>query len=1026
MATDLKVRISADSSPFTKAIGEVNGALDKALSKSNQATAGFKKFGDQLSSIGNTLSVGVTLPVIALGAAVVNSAANMDSLKRGLIAVSGSAAEAERQFVGLKEVAKLPGLGLKEAVQGSINLQALGNSAEQSQRILKVFGNALATVGRGREDLAESIRQLGQLGARGHVTADNLKPLIERIPQLATIIKEKFGAEALGDPAKVFKQLGVDSKQFIEVILTELGKLPMVTGGAKNAIENFKDTVDQTAARIGEKLLPAVEALLPKLENFIKAIADTADEFTKLSPEVQLAGLAFTAAAVAAGPLLVVAGSLVSAYTTVTAAFSGAGIAATALAPALGALVLAFQYGKDVQAIIEAFKEFKFQATALVGAGKEAKENLGFLFEQIKKGIPFSKEIGELFSAFKKAVEDVARASTLPGTQFLLKTLELLTTTMELATGRSRSMEESIKGNIGGQLELGAAQHKAVLESNSLGESAKRLREQYTAGEGAQKSFTAATEEATNAEHKHREAKVLSVENEVKSLVLKERLAQLRKEEKDQIHDTVAALAKYKDAVGAANAALTKMRITETVPTLGGAKAPTSVRNLPRPTGLLGGLPGLPTRSNDDILNEAKNRAAGKRNVGIVRENTKDALDVWKQAQAKMRQAVSTITTDFSRGIADIITNGGKIGELFEKLGKQIANTLIRTVIEGGINQVTKSLGGLLVSLGGVGAKVGGLFGGVAKAGSSAAIPGVLGGAANAAIPGITAAAPAASSSLGSIAAAANPIVAMVTAVSSVVSAISAVVANFQFAAMNKTLDLIEREVRYTKIYTGGQSNSILNTAHESLEALRSIAASTKGLIGINISGTLNDAQTQRLIDDLLNGSGSFYAQSARTLTAIHQAIVSGFDVLTGQVNAASKQNIFQKIFSGGALSSGSLFGGLGQGLSSSFSSAIGGVINSAVGGAKESTLGAVEKEVRFSQIHLLNILEKMNQYLPKLADIHQRLVDIVVDGLKIREGGEGLTVNITVNGSMLGGPNVAAELSQMVVSNLKLQGIRA
>ena len=129
MATDLKVRISADSSPFTKAIGEVNGALDKALSKSNQATAGFKKFGDQLSSIGNTLSVGVTLPVIALGAAVVNSAANMDSLKRGLIAVSGSAAEAERQFVGLKEVAKLPGLGLKEAVQGSINLQALGNSA---------------------------------------------------------------------------------------------------------------------------------------------------------------------------------------------------------------------------------------------------------------------------------------------------------------------------------------------------------------------------------------------------------------------------------------------------------------------------------------------------------------------------------------------------------------------------------------------------------------------------------------------------------------------------------------------------------------------------------------------------------------------------------------------------------------------------------------------------------------------------------------------------------------------------------
>lgn len=1049
MATDLKVRISADSSPFTRAIGEVNGALDKALSKSNQATSGFKKFGDQLSSIGNTLSVGVTLPVIALGAAVVNSAANMDALKRGLIAVSGSAAEAERQFVGLKEVAKLPGLGLKEAVQGSINLQALGNSAEQSQRILKVFGNALATVGRGREDLAESIRQLGQLGARGQVTADNLKPLIERIPQLATIIKEKFGAEALGNPAETFKKLGIDSKAFIEIILTELGKLPLVTGGAKNAIENFKDTVDQTAARIGEKLLPAVEALLPKLEKFITSVADMVDEFTKLSPEVQLAGLAFVAAAAAAGPLLVVAGSLVSAYTTVATAFSGAGIAATALAPALGALAFAFEYGKDVQAIIEAFKEFKFQATALVSAGKEAKENLGFLFEQIKKGIPFSDGIGASFRLMKTILEEIARASTLPGTQFLLKTLEFLSATIETVTGRSRSMEEAVKANIGRQLEFGAAAQKAVLDSNSLGDSAKRLREQYAGGDKAAKAsadaIKAVAEAAKNAKKPIDELAeaftrlgVANTTDAIGGFVKAQAAFDTVKKAYDQGKTSSVDLTRATEALGAQYLKLidglggVRPKIIDIADAFDFAReraflaigdiqaAAAGARNIAFGRVIVPG-----GQANNPALNEAQNRAAGKRGVDIVRENTKDAIDVWKQAQAKIRQAVSTITTDFSRGIADIITNGGKIGELFEKLGKQIANTLIRTVIEGGINQVTKSLAGLLTSLGGVGAKVGVLFGGSLPSG---VIKNAAGSAPQIGAAGASAASSASSagSSVGSIAAAANPIVAMVTAVSSVVSAISAVVANFQFAAMNKTLDLIEREVRYTKIYTGGQSDSILNTAHESLEALRSIAASTKGLIGINISGTLNDAETKRLIDDLLNGSGSFYAQSARTLTAIHQAIVGGFDVLTGQVNAASKQNIFQKIFSGGALSSGSLFSGLGQGMSGAFSSAVGGVINSAVGGAKESTLGAVEKEARFSQIHLLNILEKMNQYLPKLADIHQRLVEIIVDGLKIREGGEGLTVNITVNGSMIGGPNVAAELSQMVVANLKLQGVRA
>ena len=970
---NLLARIGGDSSGFTQAIGEVNSALDAANRKAQATSGGFRAFGEQIGSIGSALSIGITLPVIGLGAAVINSAANMDSLKRGLIAVSGSSAEAERQLSALKEVAKLPGLGLKEAVQGSINLQAVGNSAEQSQRILKVFGNALATVGRGREDLQETIRQLGQLGSRGVVTADNLKPLIERIPQLSTIIREKFGPEALGNPAETFKKLGINSKEFIEVILTELGKLPMVTGGAKNAIENFKDALDQTAARIGEKLLPAVEALLPKLEFLAVGVADLVDEFAKMSPEVQAVGIAIGAVAVATGPVIVVANQATQAFLTLRAA----GIAISGVLT--GTVALGFA---------------AVSAAVLVTIGnlaalKAKHEEL----DQVEKDNDIRRRYrsGTTIEEFKKeniAIDDLKRALSGLG-PFL---------------GDTKNAIEGVRGVL----------KDSIPDMFKLGNAVDGLKEKTADAKTPLTALTAAIAE-------HRAKVVSSYEEDFKTAVLKERLSLLQADYTKRLNDGVIALVKYKDAAGAAAAALTEMRITEAAPELKGVSFP-DVRNLPRPSG----IPGLSTRSNEDILNEAQNRAAGKLGLDITRENIKDSLNEYKIAQAKIRQAISTITTDFSKGIADIITNGGKIGELFEKLGKQIANTLIRTVIEGGINQVTKSLGGLLMSLGGVGAKVGGLFGGVAKAGSGAAIPGVLGGAANAAIPGITAAAPAASSSLGSIAAAANPIVAMVTAVSSVVSAISAVVANFQFAAMNRTLDLIEREVRYTKIYTGGQSNSILNTAHDSLEALRSIAASTKGLIGINISGTLNDAQTQRLIDDLLNGSGSFYAQSARTLTAIHQAIVSGFDVLTGQVNAASKKNIFEKIFSGGALSSGGLFGGLGQGLSSSFSSAIGGVINSAVGGAKESTLGAVEKEVRFSQIHLLNILEKMNQYLPKLADIHQRLVEIIVDGLKIREGGEGLTVNITVNGSMIGGPNVAAELSQMVVANLKLQGVRA
>ena len=82
----------------------------------------FKSFGDKLQNIGSTLTKGLSLPLAAIGVAAVASSMKMESLKKGLIAVSGSAEEADKQLTRLKEVAKLPGLGLEEAVQGSIRI----------------------------------------------------------------------------------------------------------------------------------------------------------------------------------------------------------------------------------------------------------------------------------------------------------------------------------------------------------------------------------------------------------------------------------------------------------------------------------------------------------------------------------------------------------------------------------------------------------------------------------------------------------------------------------------------------------------------------------------------------------------------------------------------------------------------------------------------------------------------------------------------------------------------------------------
>jgi len=779
-SANLLTRISADATPFTRAMGEVNTALDKAFQRAAASSRGFAQLGERLSSVGSTLTLGVTAPLLAFGAATIKAAADLDSLKRGLTAVAGSSAAAERQFKDLREVAKLPGLGLTDAVRGSINLQALGFSAQKSQQILQTFGNALATVGRGKEDLGETIRQLGQLGARGQVTADNLRPLIERIPQLATIIKTQFGPEALGDPAKTFQKLGIDSAKFIDVIIGELGKLPPVTGGAKNAIENLKDAIEISAGRIGEKFLPAVERILPRLEELASSAGDAADAFTSLPAPIQNVTIALTGLAIASGPIAAVTGRLIAAATAVKAF----GATLTGLGVTAG------------------------------GAGLAA----GFL----GIGAAVAGVLTPLLST-QTALENQEKAAA--------KTKATL-------DGLTKTYREKL-----------VAQGQLTTETRSGYDSLLDYARGLTSTKAAAESVKPPVDAAAAAVEQFKNVTVSSYAEDFKTAVLKERLSLLTSEYSKRLTDGVAALVKYKTATQAANAALTELRITEEAPQIG--RPITDVRKLPTPN-----VPGLPSGAVLDGSDAAK---SSQRNLDLIRRTAQGATAAWGNTRQQISRQVSTITTDFSRAIADIVTGASSVGEAFSRLGKSIAQSLIRTVVETGVNVAIKALGNLLSSLGGVGKAIGGIFGGGASA--AGGIGGAVGGAGGV------------GGSFGSAIAAANPVTAVVSAVSGVATAISSIFGNFQMAAMNKTLDLIE-------------------------------------------------------------------------------------------------------------------------------------------------------KEVRFTQIHALYILEKLNQYLPALESIHQRLIEFRQLGIKIEGGGAGTTVNITVQGSLVGGPNVAAELSAMVVRNLKLQGV--
>lgn len=276
------------------------GALNARLQSLGN---GLRSLGQGAASVGFGLTAALSLPLIAIGKSSLDAAVTIDSLKRGLTAIVGSAEEAGVQLARLTEIAKLPGIGFEEAIQGSIRLQAVGFSATDAEKALIQFSNAVALTGGGREELSRITVQLGQLAAKGKVLSQDLRPIIEAAPKVGTALIAAFGTVNADDIAN----LTTNSREFLDTLVKELERLPRAAAGAKNTFENFRDTVFRASAAIGEALIPTLTRLIDFSTPIIIKLADA---FRQLPAPIQTVAVLLGAMTVATGPLLIGVGLL--------------------------------------------------------------------------------------------------------------------------------------------------------------------------------------------------------------------------------------------------------------------------------------------------------------------------------------------------------------------------------------------------------------------------------------------------------------------------------------------------------------------------------------------------------------------------------------------------------------------------------------------------------------------------------------------------------------------------------------------
>jgi len=370
----LRVVLGLDAAAFGKGLNQAQRSL-KAFGKKMEA------LGQGISNVGQTLTLGLTLPIVAFGAASVK------------------AAQESADAFGQVEAA-LKSMG---GVSGR-TLEQLGAQADSLMQH-SLFDD---------DDIMRNVT--ANMLTFGNITGENFDRAQQAVVDMATRLKMDLQpatimiGKALNDPVKGLAALGRAGIQFTAaqkeqikamvaggnaagaqaIMLAELNRQ---FGGAAQAAQNtspfdkFKDALNTLQEKIGGHLLPVLTPFIEKLTGLVEG-------FAKLSPQMQGFVLAAAGIAAALGPVMMILGPVVSGIGALIGILAGPGVAAAALAAApfiaLAAVIagLAYVFRDD---LIPAIEDFARYAANLLGP----------------KLKPLIDALGEAFSAFGEMMGDL-------------------------------------------------------------------------------------------------------------------------------------------------------------------------------------------------------------------------------------------------------------------------------------------------------------------------------------------------------------------------------------------------------------------------------------------------------------------------------------------------------------------------------------------------------------------------------------------------------------------------------------------
>jgi tape measure domain-containing protein len=824
--SELIIKLKGDSS-----------SLDKEFKKSQRI---LEDFGNQITSIGTRLTAAVTIPIIGIGTAALQAAGKMEQTNIAFKTMLGSSTAAEKHLKELKDFALATPFEFEDLTAASKKMQALGFSAREVLPTLRIIGDAASGLGMGAEGINRITLALGQMKAKGVVSAEEMRQLAEAGIPAWQILAKTLNTDVAG-AMKLVEKRAVDSATAVPALLAGMnskfgGMMQAQSETMLGQWSNFKDKMTFTLAEIGTALMPVAKDMISFMTSLGERAKSAAEGFAALPAPIRATGEALAAVAIVAGPLMLVLGQVAGAVKNL----------------------------RDVWALTAGLRAGITAAGSAIGAAGAGAAGVGlgamWLWDKAKATKSYQETLKHLSDEQDKHAQSVGRmtqAHSNANAAFMANVFSTQSVTKETTAATTA------------QVKLNTEKAKAVpifeylaLKEN---ETAKAALDSYIAHSKLHPVMDLVAIQGKAAGDSIAVLK-LKADYAVSSITKMISPSETLTEVMGLMSDKVLTADQAFEVLGIKSQKVldaTQRRLKQAYDT----------------------LVDLYYLGSKDVDGAALNRAADAVRKGQVKT---DSVSIAKSAQAdKTRQPliqISTIITDFSRGITDMLFQAKSFGQVLTDIGKQVSQSLVRGLIETGVSKAVGALGKFVGNLGGVGKVLGSIFGNVggSVAGSVAGnVAGSTIGSTVGSTVGSAAGSAAGGAASGAAGAASSGLAAAVNMVTGAVTAVASVVQAFQLHGIGKDTGRMEESLRgilnvlalngsesihqFTKatmFYTGGLRDYWTTVGHSLLVQISSnldvLAANSKlqmaGGVTINFQGGIflaDASDMDKLADEL-------------------------------------------------------------------------------------------------------------------------------------------------------------------------------